>query len=91
MLCANHFNQYGECMYVFYNVCVCVYRCINYFESVCRLQQDQSGMPFSPDASQLQVIPYGVEIPNRVFVGGCPYNVRLITLAVNTVVLIVSN
>ena len=35
-------------------------------------------MPFSPDTvanSQVQVIPYGVEIPNRVFVGGCPYNV----------------
>ncbi len=25
---------------------------------------------------QQQMVPYGVEIPNRVFVGGCPYNVR---------------
>ena len=26
---------------------------------------------------QQQVIPYGVEIPTRVFVGGCPYNVSV--------------
>ena len=27
--------------------------------------------------SPYHAVPYGVEIANRVFVGGCPYNVRI--------------
>ena len=35
-----------------------------------------------PSTPGMAVLPYGVEIPNRVFVGGCPFSVSISTHAV---------
>lgn len=50
--------------------------------SIC--MQNPSAPLFVPGAAAgvaapppLQMMPYGVEIPNRVFVGGCPYNASI--------------